>query len=121
MGVHNTPRLQICVVVILWFDVIKRALRGARRGGRVGAPQDLVEGREVQAAVLAHRRDPREVQTVYLRSRPALNVPASARGRARAAYKVDVLVAAGGNDGGPRLGQPSPRILDVIELRLAQQ
>ena len=37
VGVHNTPRLQICVVVILWFDVIKRALRGARRGGRVDA------------------------------------------------------------------------------------
>ena len=37
VGVHNTPKLQICVVVILWFDVIKRALRGARRGGRVDA------------------------------------------------------------------------------------
>jgi hypothetical protein len=37
VGVHNTPRLQICTVVILWFDVIKRALRGGRRGGRVDA------------------------------------------------------------------------------------
>ena len=35
VGVHNTPRLQICTVVILWFDVIRPALRGGRWGGRV--------------------------------------------------------------------------------------